>query len=146
MERFCPITDRYIDENVARLNATILILLYALFFLTQHWGIALFVFFDFLIRGFLNPQYSLITSFSKMLLRLTPIKPKVQNAGPKIFAAQIGTFLSGAVLICSITGFSSYGCFVGAILVFFAFLESAFAFCVACKMYPYFVKLVRTKE
>jgi hypothetical protein len=146
MEKFCPITDRYIDENAARLNAVLVILLYALFFYTQHWLIALFIFSDFLIRGFLNPRYSLLSASSKMFLKLVPIKAKIQNAGPKIFAAQIGTFLSGAVFICSVSGYSSVGCYIGAVLVFFAFLESAFAFCVACKMYPYFVKLVRTRE
>lgn len=138
MEKLCPITFKSVDNHVARLNSALIILLFGLFFLTGSTVIIAFIFADFLMRGFIDGTYSPVALFSKYVLKATGMKPKRINAGPKIFAAQVGTFISGAVLFCAITGYSTTGCYFAGILVFFALLESAFSYCVACKLYPYF--------
>ena len=140
MEKLCPITFKSVDNNVARLNSSIIVLLFALFFATGSPVLISFIFLDFLIRGFWEPTYSPVAKTSKFIVNNLRVKPKMINAGPKIFAAQVGTFISGTVLFCSITGFSTIGCYFAGILVFFALLESAFSYCVACKLYPYIRK------
>lgn len=140
MEKLCPITFKSVDNNVARLNSSIIIALFALFFATGNSVVIAFIFLDFLVRGFWEPTYSPVARISKFILKNFQVKPKMINAGPKIFAAQVGTFISGATLFCSITGFSTIGCYFAGILVFFALLESAFSYCVACKLYPYLRK------
>ncbi|MFB6318804.1 DUF4395 domain-containing protein [Saccharicrinis sp. FJH54] len=140
MEKLCPITFKSVDNHVARLNSSIIIVLFALFFATGSPVVIAFIFLDFLVRGFWEPAYSPVARTSKYILSNFQIKPKMINAGPKIFAAQVGTFISGAVLFCAVTGFSTIGCYFAGILVFFALLESAFSYCVACKLYPFLRK------
>ena len=141
MQKLCPISYKMIDENVARINSLQIILLYLAFILTGSPLILAFIFADFFIRGFIDGTYSPVAYLSKALIQRVGIKPKTINAGPKIFAAQVGTFITGAVLFCAVTGFSTVGCYFAGVLMFFAFLESAFSYCVACKLYPLFRKL-----
>ncbi|MFB6342107.1 DUF4395 domain-containing protein [Saccharicrinis sp. FJH62] len=140
MEKLCPITFKSVDNNVARLNSSFIIVLFVFFFATGSPVVIGFIFLDFLVRGFWEPAFSPVSRTSKFILSNFQIKPKMINAGPKIFAAQVGTFISGAVLFCSVTGFSTIGCYFAGVLVFFALLESAFSYCVACKLYPYLRK------
>lgn len=141
MQKLCPISYKVIDENVARLNSLQIILLYVAFILTQSPIIIALVFADFFIRGFGDSTYSPVAFVSKFLVQRLGIKPKTMNAGPKIFAAQVGTFITGAVLICAVTQFSVIGCYFAGVIMFFALLEAAFSYCVACKLYPLFRKL-----
>lgn len=141
MERLCPITDKVVDENVARLNSASIVVLFVLFYITKSPIFVAIAFADFIIRGFWDASYSPITMLSKYIIQQLKLNPKRINAGPKLFAAQVGATISGIVLFCSITGFSSIGCYFAGILVFFAFLEGAFSYCVACKLYPFFRKI-----
>lgn len=141
MQKLCPISYNNIDENVARINSAVVILMFGLYFLTLSPIILAIIFADFIIRGFIDGKYSLLSNFSRFVLRTLRIKPKMVNAGPKLFAAQVGTFISGGILICALSGYGTTGCWLAGILMFFAFLESAFSYCVACKLYPLFRKI-----
>jgi hypothetical protein len=63
------------------------------------------------------------------------------NAGPKIFAARVGLILSASGAIALLMGNLPLAMIFAGVLSFFAFLESAFNYCVACKLYPYFLPL-----
>jgi hypothetical protein len=139
---FCPISFRKIDENVARFNGLLTVLLLGVYVLTSSLIPVVFLLADFFVRGLEKPQYSPLAIVSKFILKSLKVKSQPINAGPKIFAARIGVIF--AVLI---TGSELFGLHVLA-LVFTgifglcAFLEAAFSFCVACKIYPLFYKLV----
>jgi len=141
MQQLCPITDKRIDERVARINGVITVLLVLLFVMFNFWIGLLFLAVDFSIRGFIDSKYSPICHLSKSIAKLMNFKPKLINAGPKIFAAQVGLFLAAMALVGFATGNSMFFLLVAGVLGFFSFLESAFGFCVACQLYPLFRKI-----
>lgn len=141
MQTVCPITDKRINERVARLNALATVVLVVLFVIVNFWGGMLLMVIDFAIRGFVDSKYSPICQMNKWIALRLDLSPKMMNAGPKIFAAQVGLILSGIALVAALTGFSELSLVVAGILGLFSFLEAAFGFCVACKLYP----LIRKK-
>jgi hypothetical protein len=138
MQAVCPITDKRINERVARINALITVLLVASFIIFKFWGSLVFLAIDFILRGFFDSKCSLICITSKWIVSRFNIGGKIMNAGPKIFAAQVGMILSIIALALFFSGFQISGLIVASILGLFSFLESAFGFCVACKLYPIF--------
>jgi hypothetical protein len=58
------------------------------------------------------------------------------NAGPKIFAARIGLIISGLIILTGIVKLNILANSFAGILGLFSFLEAAFGYCVACKIYP----------
>jgi hypothetical protein len=136
MQAVCPITDKRIDERVARVNGLITFALITVFVVFQLWVLLAFLVVDFAIRGLIDSKYSIMCWFSKRLVNQFSNKPKLINAGPKIFAAQVGLMLSVLALGLYFVN-CNYACIaIASILGFFSFLEGAFGFCVACKLYP----------
>ena len=139
----CPISFEQINERVARVNGALTVLSMIVFLFTPFKVIALILGSDLFIRGFLKPSYSFYSLLSTNILQLLNIQPVMTNAGPKLFAAKIGF-----IFCCIISLFHIFGmptvCFIfGAMLLFFAFLEAAFGFCVACRLYPYMPSLIK---
>jgi len=141
MQAVCPITDKRIDEKVSRLNAMVTVALMLVFFVFYSWGTLLFLAIDFAIRGFVDSKYSPVCQMNKWIARTFSFDSKPINAGPKIFAAQVGFFLSVLTLLALLFSFKEFGLVIAAMLGFFSFLEFAFGICVACKLYP----LIRRK-
>jgi len=141
MQTVCPITNKNINERVARINALITVLLVVSFILFKFWGALVFLAVDFILRGFFDSKCSVICITSKWIVTRFKIGGKVMNAGPKIFAAQVGVVFSIVALSLFFSGFQISGLVVASILGLFSFLESAFGFCVACKLYPIFRKI-----
>lgn len=136
MQSVCPITDKRINEQVARMNALFTIFLVLLFVIFNFWPGMVFLALDFMLRGFIDGKYSLLTIFSKTLAKGLDLPPRMINAGPKIFAAQVGLFISLIILSGYALNLTYLYEFMAAILGIFSFLESAFGICVACKLYP----------
>jgi len=141
MQAVCPITDKRINERVARMNALITVLLVTSFILFRFWGALVFLAIDFILRGFFDSKCSLICITSKWFVSKFMPGGKVMNAGPKIFAAQVGMVLSIIAVAFFLSGFTISGILTASILALFSFLEAAFGFCVACKIYPYLRKV-----
>lgn len=141
MQKICPITDKRIDERVARLNGVFTVLLVALFIAFNFWIGLLILIVDFAIRGFIDSKYSPICQLSKRIAKGFNSESKLINAGPKIFAAQVGLFLAAVALFGFAAGCSTFCLVVAGVLGFFSFLESAFGYCVACQLYPLFRKI-----
>lgn len=140
MQAVCPITDQRINEQVARLNALITFILIVVFIVFKFWIGLAFLIVDFSIRGFIGGKYSVLSKFNIWVVKRLKLSPKMINAGPKIFAAQVGLIFSGISLLGFSIGCSNVSIFVAAILGVFSFLEAAFGYCVACKLYPLFRK------
>ncbi len=141
MQTVCPITDKRINERVARLNGLVTALLIAVFFVFN-FQIALWVLMiDFAIRGFVDGKYSPICRMNIWIANKLNLSPKIINAGPKIFAAQVGLFLTIIALVSTMTNFTTICIVFASVLGFFSFLESFFGYCVACKLYPLFRKI-----
>lgn len=138
----CPISNKKIDERVARLNGLFTFLLITLFIFTHLWYIPAFLAFDFLMRSTDLSKYSIMGFVSRNIVKLISTKKKLVNAGPKTFAARIGLFVSSAIFILSIFGFSYSVLVLATILALFSILETAFGYCVACKVYPHLNRLL----
>ncbi|MTK53172.1 DUF4395 domain-containing protein [Paludibacter sp.] len=137
----CPINNKKVDENVARSNAALTVLLLVVFQLSINPLIALFLLADFLLRGFDLAAYSPLAFVSKKVVSVLSLKPKVINAGPKFFAAKIGAAFSLSILVSALLGFNQLAFVFSAVFGVCAFLEAAIGFCLACKIYPYTYKL-----
>ena len=135
---FCPISDRKINEQVARVNATFTVFFLIVFAYTGSLWLMSFMVIDFLLRGTSFAQYSLVGITSKQIVKLLPVEVQLINAGPKIFAARIGFILSSVVLMATVFDLNTLALSVTGILGLFSFLEAAFGFCVACQIYPFF--------
>jgi len=135
---FCPITNKNIDENVARVIAGFTVFL--LFISNQFMTIIpiIFLFFDFMLRGFKfsDYTYSPLAIISVFLVKKFRVKPKLINAGPKIFAARIGMTLSAFIILFTTMNFELTALLILIILDICVFLECVFNYCVACKLYP----------
>ena len=140
MKQACPISIEKVDENVVRTNAILTVLSLIIFLFTPYEWIIFVLGTDFAIRGFLNKKYSFYSAISKTIVSLFNAKPSPTNAGPKIFAAKIGTIFCGLLIICYILNLQSVIFIISIIFMFFAFLESAFGYCLACKIYPFIYK------
>jgi len=134
---FCPISERKINEPVARVNAAFTFLFLIVFAYTGSLWFMAFMVIDFLLRGTSLAQYSLVGITSKQIVKLLPVEMQLINAGPKIFAARIGLLLSSVVLVATLFELNTLALGVAGVLGLFSFLEAAFSFCVACKIYPF---------
>ncbi|MEJ2155111.1 MAG: DUF4395 domain-containing protein [Desulfobacteraceae bacterium] len=140
MEKFCPISLNRINERTAQCNAAAAVLFTLLFFFTPLKWVLWILSIDFFIRGFLNPAYSFFSAASKTLLRIFNVKPIMVNAGPKIFAAQMGFIFTCIINISYLLDFQSTSYTIASIFIFFATLEAILRFCVACRLYPFIHK------
>lgn len=136
MEKFCPITEKRVNEKVARLNAIVTFVLVGIFALTGNLFIIGFLLLDFISRGFIDGRMSLLNLINKQAVNIFRLETRMINAGPKIFAAQVGSTLTFIIAFASVLGNAYIALAFASILGFFSLLEGAFGVCVACKMYP----------
>jgi hypothetical protein len=138
----CPISDKKINERVARINAIFTVLLLVVFTFTRQWFIPGFLAIDFLMRSGNLSRYSPIGFSSRNIIQLLSLEELLINAGPKIFAARIGFIFSLLILITILLNFFWLALGIACILGLFSFLEAVFGFCVACEIYPFFYRLL----
>lgn len=143
----CPISNKKVDENVARLNGGLTVGILSLFLISNNIFLILFLLVDFFLRSAELSAYSPLANLSKFILEKTGTNKKLINSGPKIFAARIGVIFNAAILISILVDLNTATYVLTAIFGICAFLEAAIGFCVACQIYPILYKLIyRTKN
>jgi hypothetical protein len=138
----CPVSDKKINESVARLNGGFTILLLLASVLTSSVIPVAFLAIDFLLRSSQFSTYSPIAFTSKTIVRYFGLPVNIINAGPKIFAASIGFVFSALIIISYILNIGLAVAALSSILILFSGLESIFGFCVACEIYPFVYQLL----
>src|ERR1035437_3947909 len=138
---FCPISNRKIDEHVARLNGAFTIIFLAVFTVTGNILPIVFLFIDFLFRSGNLSRFSPLAFLSKNIAKTLFSKPLLINAGPKVFAARIGVVFNFAIIVSYFSGLNNLALVFTGVFGICAFVESAFGFCVACQIYPFVYKL-----
>jgi hypothetical protein len=133
----CPITESRINERIARSNAVLSLILLTAFAFTQHIVLIVFLAVDFLLRAIPYNRYSLVAITSRHIIKQMPVDNNMINAGPKIFAARIGTLITGLIVLSMTFSLDYVSMSLTGLLVIFSFLEGAFGICVACKIYSY---------
>jgi hypothetical protein len=107
--------------------------------------IFLFLTFDFFVRGFNKKEWSIFRFVGIRTITLIDVKEKLIDSGGKKFASKVGFVLSAILTISVLLQLSSFVLLLGGILVLFATLESALAFCVGCKIYTLYARLFKTR-
>ena len=139
---FCPITRSRINERIARSNAVLSLMLITAFAFTQNILLIVFLVVDFLLRAIPYTRYSLVAITSRSVVKCIPIDEHMINAGPKIFAARVGTLITGLIAIFMAFSLNYLSMALTGLLGIFSFLEGAFGICVACKIYPYLYNIL----
>lgn len=138
----CPISNKTINERVARVNAALTVFLLLLFVLSGSVYLILFLAIDFLMRATDYSKYSVLAILSNNIAGYFSLETLLINAGPKIFASRIGFVLSSLIILSHIFEASWLALGIIGILGLFSFLEAAFGICVACEIYPFFYRLL----
>jgi len=136
----CPISDKKIDEHVARLNGAFTLFFLVVFILTRNIVPILFLLVDFALRSGSQSRYSVLSILSRNILKLFSVKPELINAGPKIFAARIGLVFNFAIILSFLIGLNNLTIIITGIFGICAFMESALGICIACQIYPFVYK------
>ncbi len=138
----CPVSEKRIDGQAARISGVFTVLLLIIFGLTQNIIPVFILMTDFLLRASDNSRYSIIAISSKSVVRYLGLNINLINAGPKIFAARLGLILSSLIFLLLVlnTAFPAY--LLAGILGLFSFLEAAFGLCIACEIYPLIYRVI----
>ncbi|MCX6809902.1 MAG: DUF4395 domain-containing protein [Candidatus Berkelbacteria bacterium] len=129
-----------IDSFVSRANATFTFVVCALYLFTPlKWPIFP-LFLDFYVRGFMTPEYSLLSLFNAKLLKFLHIGGHRVFAPPKIFAAKVGFVFSFLAFIFYISGYDILAIIFIGLLAIFSFLDAFVDYCAACHLHSYFVQ------
>lgn len=142
MAHTCPIEGTKINEPTVRVVASLIAVTTALGIWFQSPIIFLFLAFDFYVRGFYKKQWSLFRYFGIRAVNAFDVPEKLIDAGGKRFAAKIGFIMSVILTVLAIMQWSVATTLVGGILVLFATLESALAYCVGCKIYSAYIQII----
>ena len=132
----CPVSGQKADENIARTAAIFTVLITAAALLLNSYVIMLLLAVDFAIRAFSSGSASPL----KMLATLTAGTLNIRNrkiidAAPKKFAALLGmtfSLLAGLFLIAQLPVTAAV---IASMLIFCAFLEGVFGYCLGCVVY-----------
>jgi hypothetical protein len=138
---FCPISNKRIDEHVARLNGAFTLLFLAVFTVTGNILPVIFLLTDFALRSGSLSRFSPLAYLSRSIAKSLSLKPLLINAGPKIFAARIGLVFNLAIILSYLSGLNNLALVFTGVFGICALLESAVGFCVACQIYPFVYKL-----
>lgn len=133
----CPISDKKINENIARISASLVMVIAGLGIYFNSAYVFLFLAVDFALRAFTNGGFSPVKQTSQLLIKLLDIKYKPLDEAQKKFSAELGLILCTAGFILLLSGYSLIAAMLGLLLVLFAFLESVFKFCIGCVIYTY---------
>jgi hypothetical protein len=142
----CPISEKKVNERVARVNATFTVLLMASFLLTQNIFFVAFLAIDFYLRTADLAKFSLVAISSKNIVKYLQVKELLINAGPKIFAARIGLILSSLIILSYLLNAKILAFVIAGILGLFSFLEAVFGLCVACEIYPFVYRFLYSRR
>ncbi len=137
MSLICPISENYIDENTARFNAFFTLVIVLIFLFTPYKWVIFLTAADFLLRRISDGRFSYISRISNFTTSVFGLKKININAGPKLFAANVGFALSVLAVLFYYTGFHNVSFSVAGTLAFFTILESFFNICAACILYPF---------
>jgi len=127
-----------LNEKVIRLNAFLTIIAATFILIFKNEWLALFLAFDFLLRGFTSVN-SPLTLLSKLIVRLLKLPPISVYAPPKKNAAKVGLLFTLLIFVFTLIQWEILTILVSAVLIFCAFLEAFLKICVGCYVYDWLV-------
>jgi xanthosine utilization system XapX-like protein len=142
MPTTCPISNETVDERSARLCAFVVLIPLGLSLaLASAWP-ALFLAVDFGLRGFGGRRWSPVARLARALTAQLGLSPRPTNGAPKAFAARLGFAFSVLVALAFLLGANTLGVVAGAPFALCAVMEGVFGFCVGCRIYQLWHRLL----
>jgi hypothetical protein len=135
----CPVSDEKIPENLPRVIAFFVTLLFGLYLITGFLAIPILLAFDFFARGFNYISLSPLCHVSKFLLQLTGRPQKLIDKAPKLFAARLGFIFSLLISIFAGLNLRYIPESLSLVMIAFSFLEWAVNTCVGCILFTWLV-------
>lgn len=132
----CPVSNAKADENVVRTSAILTVLITATAVLVNSYIILFFLSADFAIRSFFSGIDSPLKTLSNHIAGILNIRnKKFIDAAPKKFAALLGMIFSLVAGLLLLFQLPTAALITASILIFCAFLEGVFGFCLGCFVY-----------
>ncbi len=141
-QKSCPISFIKVDANIVRINASYILLFFSLYLNTSNRFILLFLIADFIIRLFINKDYSPLYFLSARTKELLHVKSKFEDAAAKRLATYFGLIFLVLILLFDLLHTELFFYSTSGILLVCLFLEVAFNYCLGCKMYYLYKRFV----
>ncbi|RLA67839.1 MAG: hypothetical protein DRQ78_02065 [Epsilonproteobacteria bacterium] len=135
MSPSCPISTRRIDSNIVRIISFQVAFFTFILLLTQETIFAAILLFDYCMRMLRQLNFSPFYFVGEFVLKGLGIAPKLCDESPKRFALFLGLVISLFLVILFAVGFTFFAMGVAITLFMCALLETAFDFCIGCKIY-----------
>ena len=137
----CPISYDLVNEKLTRIYSVFTFISLLVYVATPYKWFLLISAFDFIIRVTIGVKYSPICFIIKQSLFLLNTKPHLVNAEPKKFAAKIGlAFTVSMSALYLLQMLEIFGLTLGVFSLKAVGAEVFFKYCIACKIYRWFVK------
>ncbi|MEN4046897.1 DUF4395 domain-containing protein [Sulfurimonas sp. NWX367] len=134
-QKSCPISFIKVDANIVRINASYILLLFSLYLSTSSRGIVLFLIADFMIRLFIDKNYSPLYFLSARTKELLHVKSKFEDAAAKRLATYFGLIFLVFIVLFDLLHAQMLFYIMSGVFLVCLFLEVAFNYCLGCKMY-----------
>ncbi len=135
MAQACPLVFRQVDATVVRIGSSSVMFIVVLFLISMQVGLLYLLSVDFLIRLYGKKSYSPVYLFSVGIKSLLRLETKMEDAGAKRLAAQLGLFFL-LVLIAAYHLHLDILLYTAAVVFLScASMELLFGYCVGCKVY-----------
>jgi len=97
---------------------------------------------DFIIRLFINKNYSPLYFLSARTKEFLHIKNKLEDIAPKTLATSFGFMFLVLIFLFDVLHLQTFFYATSVILVVCLFLELAFDYCLGCKMYYLYKRFI----
>ena len=145
MTQTCPISFHRIDSNLVRIIALQVIVVALLLIWTQNLFFAALLLFDFTVRTLKIKKISPFKHIADLIIQQFHLRPKLCDEAPKRFALYLGLGIVGFIMILFLFSFTKIATILVGILILCASLETAFDYCIGCKIYHYIQLIVPHK-
>jgi hypothetical protein len=139
----CPCFNETVDRNVTRTTSfLVFVLLLTGLFSMLNW-ISLLLCFDFFIRGFTHLPISPLRRAAQAQVKILRFKPKMINAGPRVYGARVGFVITALITLLSFTGFPTGARILTELMVLIAGLAAFLGICIGCYVHTLIQKAKR---
>ncbi len=139
MSQSCPINFQTYDNTVSRISSFYVALLVAFYLQSGYVAILLFIFFDLVIRVFVDKRYSLVYHMSLLTKKAFSMQTVKKDGASKKLAAYFGLLFTAGMIMFDFLQIQLGVLILATVYVACLLLDTYFDFCLGCKIY-YIIK------
>lgn len=142
MTSACPLLFRQIDATIVRISSFFVLLMLMAYLATSSVELLYLLSIDFLIRIYGDRRYSLITRLSMTMQKVLRLDPKMEDAGAKRLAAQLGLLFVLVLIAAYHLHLDITTAIVATSFILCVSMELFLGYCVGCKLYVVMRRLI----